>query len=192
MGWVTGENVINKKPWCSLLSSTTQDITIPVKLPWRFLGTHWKSMVLPEISRVTLTNMYHCPWKIYNSPFSFRTLEAVGLSYPMDKLTPLSPERLPWAWIYKTFRCLIIMGLLPDTQSCGLRMRRECRERFPRHWLQRKPLISDHGMHHDTCVTHVPWCMPGSLIHGGGENVPGIPGSWATRNFTYLAGGPSW
>ena len=25
------------------------------------------------------------------------------------------------------------MGLLPDTQNCGLRMHRECRERFPRH-----------------------------------------------------------
>ena len=23
------------------------------------------------------------------------------------------------------------MGLLPDTKNCGLRMRRECRERFP-------------------------------------------------------------
>ena len=27
-------------------------------------------------------------------------------------------------------RC-ITMGLLPDTQNCRLRMRRECRERFP-------------------------------------------------------------
>ena len=34
---------------------------------------------------------------------------------------------------------------------------------FPRHRLQRKPLVSDPGMHHDTCVTHVPWCMSGSL-----------------------------
>ena len=25
------------------------------------------------------------------------------------------------------------------------------------------PLVSDPGMHHDTCMTHVPWCMPGSL-----------------------------
>ena len=25
----------------------------------------------------------------------------------------------------------IAMGLLPDTLNCGLRMRRECRERFP-------------------------------------------------------------
>ena len=26
----------------------------------------------------------------------------------------------------------ITMGLLPDTQNCGLRMRQECRECFPR------------------------------------------------------------
>ena len=27
------------------------------------------------------------------------------------------------------------MGFLPDTQNCGLRMRRECQERFLRHRL---------------------------------------------------------
>ena len=27
------------------------------------------------------------------------------------------------------------------------------------------PRVSDPGMHHGTCVTHVPWCMPGSLIN---------------------------
>ena len=42
-------------------------------------------------------------------------------------------------------------------------MCRECRERFPRHWLQRKPSVSDPDMHHGTCATHVPWCMSGSL-----------------------------
>ena len=83
-----------------------------------------------------------------------------------------------------------IMDLLPDTWNYGLRMHRECRERFPRHRLQRKPLVSDPGMHHGTCVTHVPWCMSGSLIRGGGENVPGIPGACATHNFTYLVRGP--
>ena len=25
------------------------------------------------------------------------------------------------------------------------------------------PLVSDPDMHHGTCLTHVPWCMPGSL-----------------------------
>ena len=46
-------------------------------------------------------------------------------------------------------------------------------------------------MHHGTCVTHVPWCMSGSLTLGGGENVPGIPGACATPNFAFLARGPS-
>ena len=81
------------------------------------------------------------------------------------------------------------MGLLPDTQNCDLRMCRKCREPFPRHRLQRKPLVSDPGMHHDTCVTHVSWCMSGSLTSGGGEKVPGIPGACATRNITYLVRG---
>ena len=55
-----------------------------------------------------------------------------------------------------------------------------------------KPRISDPGMHHGTCVTHVPWCMSGSPIRGGGENVPSIPGACATSNFAYLVRGPWW
>ena len=46
---------------------------------------------------------------------------------------------------------------------------------FPRHWFQRKPLVSDPGMHHGTCVTHVPWCMSGSLTRGGGKTCPALP-----------------
>ena len=29
-----------------------------------------------------------------------------------------------------------------------------------------RPLDSDPDMHHGTCVTHVPWCIPGSLTSG--------------------------
>ena len=50
---------------------------------------------------------------------------------------------------------------------------------FPRRRSQRKPIVGDPGMHHGTCVTHVPWCMSGSLTCGDGENVPGIPGACA-------------
>ena len=50
---------------------------------------------------------------------------------------------------------------------------------FPRRRFKRKPLVSDPGMHHGTRVTHVPWCMPGSLTCGHGENVPGIPDACA-------------
>ena len=28
------------------------------------------------------------------------------------------------------------------------------------------PRVSDPDMHHGTCVTHVPWCMPGPLTNG--------------------------
>ena len=69
-------------------------------------------------------------------------------------------------------------------------MRRECRKRLPRHRLQRKALFSDPGIHHGMCVTHVPWCMSGSLNRGGKENVLGIPGTCTTYNFTYLVSGP--
>ena len=50
---------------------------------------------------------------------------------------------------------------------------------FPRRRFQREPVVSDPGMHHGTCVTHVPWCKSGSLTCGDGENVPGIPGACA-------------
>ena len=53
---------------------------------------------------------------------------------------------------------------------------------FPRHRFQRKLLASHPGMHHGTCITHVSWCMSGSLNGDGGENVPGIPGACANRN----------
>ena len=50
---------------------------------------------------------------------------------------------------------------------------------FPRRRFQRKLLVSDPGMHHGTCVTHVPWCMSGSLTCDDGEIVPGIPDACA-------------
>ena len=52
-------------------------------------------------------------------------------------------------------------------------MRRESQEHFRRRQLQREPLVR---------VTHVPWCMSGSLTRGSDENVPGIPDTCAARN----------
>ena len=82
------------------------------------------------------------------------------------------------------------MGLLPDTQNCGCACAGNAGNVSP------SPQVSDPDMHHGTCVTHVPWCMPGSLNSGllwnwrRGGNVPGIPGACATWNFTYLVRGP--
>ena len=82
------------------------------------------------------------------------------------------------------------MGLLPDMQNCRLRMRRGMPGTFPPSTTSKEPPVSDPGMYHDTCVTHVPWCISGSLTRGGTEKVPGILGACATRNFAYLARGP--
>ena len=90
--------------------------------------------------------------------------------------------RSQWRYTY--------MGLLQDMQNYVLRMRQECRQRFPRHRLQRKPIVSDPTMHHGTGVTRVLWWLSGSLTRGVGENARGIPGACATRNFTHLARGP--
>ena len=92
--------------------------------------------------------------------------------------------------VYLVAVAAFAMGLSPKTYNCGMRMRRECRERYSLHRLQRNPLVSNPGTHHGTCVKHVPGCMSGSLTRSGGENVSGILGACPTRNFTYLARGP--
>ena len=61
---------------------------------------------------------------------------------------------------------------------------------FPCRRFQRKPLVSDPGMHHGTCVTHVPWCMSGSLTCGDGGKRSRHSRRMRTRNFAYLARGP--
>ena len=75
----------------------------------------------------------------------------IYLIYPQSSLICFVAMQLP-------HRLLLIhvirfpMDLLPDTQNCGLRMCRECRERFPPIDFKGKPLVSDPGMHR---VMHV-------------------------------------
>ena len=54
------------------------------------------------------------------------------------------------------------------------------------------PRVSDPDMHHGTYVTHVPWCMPGSLTSGffWSRWRGNVPGACATRKFAYLVRGP--
>ena len=82
------------------------------------------------------------------------------------------------------------MNLLPDTKNCGLHKPRECRERFPRH----------RGSAIPTRVTPRAWrtcrdaCRDRNLAVsfevGVGENISGIPGACAFRNFVYPIRGP--
>ena len=77
---------------------------------------------------------------------------------------------------------LYAMGLSPDTDNYGFRMRWECRERFPRRSLQKKLPASDPDMHH---VMHVGVANP----RWRGKR------SWHSRcirnpQFTYFETGP--
>ena len=63
---------------------------------------------------------------------------------------------------------------------------------FPRRRLHRTLLVSDSGMHHGTCVTHVPWCMSGSLHQGWRGKRSRHYRRMRTRSFTYLVRGPWW
>ena len=54
---------------------------------------------------------------------------------------------------------------------------------LPHH--QRKPLVTDPGMHHGKCVTHVGIARKRSVIRNPYATV-----ACATRNFTHLARGP--
>ena len=110
--------------------------------------------------------------------------------HPHNNCTATSLLRLPhscrdvtprWPWGPRKF----LMSHGPRTRYARLRV-----VRLPRMlWTfslpptSKKPLVNDPGGRHGTCVTHVPWCMSGSLTRGGGENVPRIPGACTTRNF---------
>ena len=80
-----------------------------------------------------------------------------------------------------------IHGPLAKNLNYGLCMHSQCGKRFPHYW------VSDSHLHHGTCVTHVPWCILGSLSSGflwWQENAPGIRGACTVRSFTYLVRGP--
>ena len=95
---------------------------------------------------------------------------------PVSGANPSSgvPERMTGAdgvvWLWASYQIRKIAGCACAGNAGNV---------FPRRRFQRKPIVGDPGMHHGTCVTHVPWCMSGSLTCGDGENVPGIPGACA-------------
>ena len=58
------------------------------------------------------------------------------------------------------FATIDCMGLLPDTENCAYACAGNAGNVFPATGGKRS------RQHHGTCVTHVPWCMPGSLTCG--------------------------
>ena len=63
--------------------------------------------------------------------------------------------------IYK----ILLDGMLWVWASCQIRISARCAWGMPGTFSP-PPWVSDPDMNHGTCVTHVPWCMLGSLISG--------------------------
>ena len=57
------------------------------------------------------------------------------------------------------------------------------------------PQVSDPDMHHGTCITHVPWCMPRSLTSGfhggGGKTFPVFPAQFCVSGKRLMIGATS-
>ena len=109
-------------------------------------------------SQLNIRVVCHCMSKVSRG---YRTLFLLWSLFSC-----VTSPRVPWA----SYQIRKIAGCACAGNAGNIFLRRP---------FQRKPLISDPGMHYGTCVTHVPWCMSGSLTCGDEESVPGIPGACA-------------
>ena len=86
-------------------------------------------------------------------------------------------HQLPWYWL-----CSINGPLFSrEWASCQIRKIAGARAPGMPRTFSSSPQVSDPDMHHGPCVTHVPWCMPGSLTSGffwnwrRGKTFPAFP-----------------
>ena len=73
-------------------------------------------------------------------------------NHHLNKIIRASNPLFNWTQVDWWFRACVLMGVLSDMHNSRLCMRRECRERFPRH----------RGL----AIPHVPLCMLGSITSG--------------------------
>ena len=117
--------------------------------------------------------------RIFQSTTCFPHKESVMRSFDiyfkLKQTTCWTNGRCWWTELFSRSWEHRAMGLLPDTQNYGCACAGNAGNVFP------SPQVSDPDMHHGTCVTHVPWCMPGSLTSGflwsrrRGETFPAFP-----------------
>ena len=74
--------------------------------------------------------------------------------------------------------------------SCQIRKIADCACTWNAGNVFPQPWVTDPVMHHGTCVTHVPSCMPGSLTSGFLWSRCRWKHARRMRNFTYLVRGP--
>ena len=141
---------------------------------------HWN---LPTSWIVWIRRLAFLPFKIYNKHHS--------LTKPVILITSWEPGMLPLLCIKQTERIIINCfckyhgPLARYIKIAGAHAPGMSGTFYP------SLRISNSDMKHGTCVTHVPWCMPGSLSSDflcgrrRRKTFPAFPAhACATRNFT--------
>ena len=71
-----------------------------------------------------------------------------------------------WGWLdLKDTKHVILNATIQRWASCQIRKITGCACAGMPETFSPPPRVSDPDMHHDKCVTNVPWCMPGSLTN---------------------------
>ena len=149
---------VDKVRWSRRVCTTSQKMLKIFKVNvYHFTATKTSETV--SVKQYEHDRVTRCTFSV-----DFKEIKTISQSLPSTYAICLQPRQ--WA----SYQIREIAGC-----ACA----RNAGNVFPHCRFQRKPLVSDPGMHHGTCVTHVPWCMSGSLTCGDGENVPGIPGACA-------------
>ena len=106
---------------------------------------------------------YHAP--IDSRPSYYPTgLERDNVIISSDIIS-LSDAALRF-WLTGAWPAVTACSILPAWASCQIRKIAGAHAPGMPETFSPSPQVSDPDMHHGTCVTHVPWCMPGSLTSG--------------------------
>ena len=156
------------RSWSTSWDITSVDLTICPSLTWVYW---WGGNTPPTIT-------WTQSWRGLSTYHHMNSIMGRTLHLPPHKPNygEDTPPTTAWTQSWASYQICIIAGCAWNAGNV-----------FPHRRLQRKLLVNDPGMHHGTCLTHVPWCMSVSPTLGGRENVPG---ACATRDFAYLVRGP--
>ena len=167
--WLAGQGC----NWVTPTNNKTRTVWILLGMRSRSLSCHWDYTLSPYIISIQILYMV----SYYNFPIKFLPRPRLSVGTTMIVI-----------WIYLLKVCIHLIDSVSHlwtrwrhlkwasdqiSKIAGCACAGNDVDVFQTTEHQRKQLVSDPGMHHGTCVTHVLWCMLGALTRSDGENVPG-------------------
>ena len=149
-------------------------VTKTVKV-WMVFYTHWRA--LPSHSGQSMEAKGTC--------FKWRPWTQSRLNFTGNSIVCFIKETVNTMWPsvlcnYRWTSGSVKRGVFPWA-SCQIRKIAGAHAPGMPGTFSPSPQLNDPDMHHGTCLTHVPWCMPGSLTSGflcnrrRGKTFPAFP-----------------